>query len=1245
MPIRLVSRAVLALGLALFVLPVAAQGDRRFEVVDAELVAQPHEPAMASRRSGDAIVSVIVGLEGAPAWREYVAAGGRRGGDAALRQVQAGRVATLRAEQAAVATALRPLGARVTRQFQFLHNALVVTLPLSALPRLARVPGVVSIAPNRIYERAHTTSMPLARVTDVWRGAAPDALNLGLGTTVAVIDEGIDYTHRHFGGAGNYAANDSTALGDVAWPPALPPSAAGDQLVIGGTDFVGDDYNASTGAPAMPDPDPVGCPYSHGTHVAGTIAGHGVTAAGETFTGDVSDIGAFPSLASLFPAFPSPSTAEFRIGPGVAPRASLVSLRVFGCGGSTGTDVLLQAFEAVATGSWLGQSADVVNLSLGSAYGGTGPDDFLLAAIDALSEMGIVVVASAGNSGDVHLVTGAPGTARTAISVANVTDTGVGIDGVLDYVHPVTADPVRIAAPRAAMYVPPLSPQLTAPMIDARAVAPADEFACTALTGSGYAGKWVLVQRGGPCGTFSLKASVVKAAGAAGMIVVNNVAGTPISMGRTAGYDDVLPAVMVSNVDGDAIRTLLASNPIDGSVDTAQAAVAPNTVASVPEASTSRGGVLRGNEDRILKPNLSAPGSTITSAGAGTNNGGYTISGTSMAAPHIAGAAALMIARLGKPVDGAGVARIKQRLMNTATRDLRASVVSETPNASPQRVGAGLVDPRRAIDTPIVAFASDAPENVSLSFGYPRQLTGEPVSIDKTLTIRNLGNTAVQLDASYLARSAWPGASVTLGASSVLVPAFGDTTLTVTLEVSADAPDLNVGGDPLFLTTNRTVLYEVSGLVQLSDAGDPQNVIRVPVYAAPHLASDLTSPASLPISGGSGSAAITLGGAGFDLGIGSNDHASATTAFELLATSGVEDGVFWDVDGSGTNEPGEALVDYAYADIAQVGATLVEASPDVAHLVVGLKMHDEWTTPRDLFVEAYLDVDDDGLDDQVLYYSSAPSDTFSLSFANSINEAFSFGDLVNHFHGVSFDTKLLRNDVMAMPLRIRDPNLPSVGVTSYADGPIRLTLRTYQRDSDFSFPIDEVQVRFTPRLAFAQTVYRNLYVGTDGAQIGFDYDFATGEPLRTAPSILTLHHHNLDAATRAQVTTLTLPPFDLASPPDGTTALSGSVPFGLRWIALEGATEYTVNLMRLLEPDPETVASITGTAAADDDAITCAGSVCVLSSTALPALVAGSYEWDVATPLDGGVTRVAQNGPWDFTLVEDPDIFDDGFED
>src|SRR5262249_10000381 len=144
--------------------------------------------------------------------------------------------------------------------------------------------------------------------------------DLGQDSTVAVIDTGLDYTHANFGGPGTSAAYDqafahSTAPAD----PALFPSLK----IIGGTDLVGDAYDASSPHPAQnippPDPNPLDC-NGHGSHVAGTAAGFGVDSAGNTFTGPYSTGTPFGSL---------------RIGPGMAPKARLYAFRVFGCAGAS----------------------------------------------------------------------------------------------------------------------------------------------------------------------------------------------------------------------------------------------------------------------------------------------------------------------------------------------------------------------------------------------------------------------------------------------------------------------------------------------------------------------------------------------------------------------------------------------------------------------------------------------------------------------------------------------------------------------------------------------------------------------------------------------------------------------------------------------------------------------------------------------------------------------------------------------
>jgi hypothetical protein len=160
-----------------------------------------------------------------------------------------------------------------------------------------------------------------------------------------------------------------------------------------------------------PDPDPYDC-YGHGTHVAGIAGGYGVTTAGATYTGSYTD--------DLDPA-------GFVVGPGVAPRAELYALKVFGCAGSS--DVVDLAIEWAVDPNGDGDFADrmdVINLSLGSPYG----DAYETTAVAAnnAAAAGVLVIASAGNARDNYFIIGTPGTGDGVLSVAATQATGVARD-------------------------------------------------------------------------------------------------------------------------------------------------------------------------------------------------------------------------------------------------------------------------------------------------------------------------------------------------------------------------------------------------------------------------------------------------------------------------------------------------------------------------------------------------------------------------------------------------------------------------------------------------------------------------------------------------------------------------------------------------------------------------------------------------------------------------------------------------
>ena len=194
---------------------------------------------------------------------------------------------------------------------------------------------------------------------------------------------------------------------------------------------------------------------------------------------------------------------------------------------------------------------------------------------------------------------------------------------------------------------------------------------------------------------------------------------------------------------------------------------------------------------------------------------------------------------------------------------------------------------------------------------------------------------------------------------------------------------------------------------------------------------------------------------------------------------------------------------------------------------------------------------------------------------------------------------------------------------------------TYQRDSDFSFPIDTVQASFTPSMEItAPNGLANLAVADAGGSFDITHDF-TG--MASLPSILTLHHHQHDPALRAQVTSLFLPAqaFDLLSPADAATFADASVIGAFTWQEVPDASGYDVEIGGL---------SFSGTPADDDDQVLCEAGTCRLL-TAPFALGAGAASWNVEATHPSG-TSTAANGPFGFTLQgATPDgVLEEGFE-
>ncbi len=299
-------------------------------------------------------------------------------------------------DQNAIRAQIEAAGGTILNTFQSAVNGIKVRIASNKVFALGKIAGVTDVKGVNRYERDNTVGVPRVQAPAVWSGLPAFR---GEGIKVAIIDTGIDYTHANFGGPGTVAAYDAAfAANTLPANPAL--FGPGAPRVKGGTDLVGDDYDANVASSVpQPDPNPLDCnlDVGHGSHVAGTAAGNGVLANGTTYNG--------PYDSTTY-------SNSFRIGPGVAPKADLYAIRVFGCFGST--DVVVEALD------WaVDHDMDVVNMSLGSSFGTADTAD--AQATDNAVKAGIIVVASAGNSGDIRYITGSPATAARAVSVAAAT--------------------------------------------------------------------------------------------------------------------------------------------------------------------------------------------------------------------------------------------------------------------------------------------------------------------------------------------------------------------------------------------------------------------------------------------------------------------------------------------------------------------------------------------------------------------------------------------------------------------------------------------------------------------------------------------------------------------------------------------------------------------------------------------------------------------------------------------------------
>ncbi|AUX43011.1 peptidase S8 [Sorangium cellulosum] len=599
---------------------------------------------------------------------------------------------------------------------------------------------------------------------DVTRAAAP----LGPDLAVAGDMSGADVARRDLGVTGEDIRVGVIDSGIDYHHPDLGGCFGPGCRVAFGHDFVGDDFVAgNTSAQPAPDGDPDDC-LGHGTHVAGIVGANGIVQ-------------------------------------GVAPDVTFGAYRVFGCRGGSRADLILKALEQAAA-----DGMHVVNISIGSPF--QWPEYPTAAAANALVARGVVVVASIGNSGAKGLwAAGAPGVGEAVIGTASVDNSRV-----TRLSFSVAPGDTAVGYVRAAGSPPaPLSG--SAPL--ARTGAPAGaRDACAALPAGSLAGAIALIRRGG-C-PFRDKAAHAQAAGAVGVVFHNDRPGE-MSPSVDTGDPITIPVVGITQADGQLLHARLDAGPVTHRWTDRAVAAEVDTAGLLSDFSSH--GL---SAALTFKPDVAAPGGGIY-ATVPLELGAYdALSGTSMAAPHVAGAVALLLgARPELPAR-----RVRDVLQNSAVPAPWGGDPGSGVPEGTHRQGAGLI----RIDRAIRATTVITPGKLALG-------ESEAGPAARALTLENTGGGDVTYDLSHVPaasatggdhwapRSATTGAArVDFGAPSVTVPARGSAAVSVTITANDALADGSLFGGYLVFTPRGG---PEAGALRVPYAGFKGDYQRVPVLS------------------------------------------------------------------------------------------------------------------------------------------------------------------------------------------------------------------------------------------------------------------------------------------------------------------------------------------------------------------------------------------------------------------------------
>ena len=636
---------------------------------------------------------------------------------------------------------------------------------------IEKLPGVNKVYISNEYERPEIK--PDMDTSNDMIGSLPtwDLGYKGEGTVVAIIDTGIDPSHR-----------------DMVLSEGTVPKLTRDSLV--GKSLLGRYYTEKV-------------PYGYNYY---------------DLNNEILDLGPDASMHGMHVAGIAGANGDIENGgiKGVAPESQLLAMKVFSNDpiyATTFSDIYLVAIdEAIRLG------ADVLNMSLGSTASFYIPDSAEDTAITNATNNGIVCSVSAGNSGSMTYgwtgtnsgypwpenpdigVVGAPGLNKNTIQVASIENT-YQKSNQLSYIK----DGEELYAPMAiAGNIDPIT-TLTGPQEFVNCEDGSTEF----LTD--VEGKVVLVVRGGNTGPFVDKIQNAQDAGAAGIIVRNHETGGEELINMATPDVQTIPAVFVGYAAGMNLLGL-EEKLVEFSDEMASVS---NPTAGQMSDFTSWGAT----PSLEFKPEITAPGGKIYST---LNNDQYgTMSGTSMAAPHVSGGSALVMEYIKEQYEGLSLGEqtrlAKVLLMNTAN----IAFDEYDTEYSPRRQGAGVMDLYGAVSTPVrLVDATTNEAKVELKDFENTEFTMRFKAINDSNTDVNYG-----VDVAVLADYIHPAGlnllvsdyiyDATIEApETIIVPANGEYEFEVRVDIGTDE------------TIYRNMFVE--GFVTLTDLNDENPTLSIP---------------------------------------------------------------------------------------------------------------------------------------------------------------------------------------------------------------------------------------------------------------------------------------------------------------------------------------------------------------------------------------------------------------------------------